>query len=296
MYYFFIPILFAFINSPSSQATDMEFYFSKRSQQIKSDTIIDVYYGLDKDLAAYSLGRIDKKTLLMSFHNYTKYIKKNSNLKVNLKKDLIVEAFDKVFNPNTQINPNLRAINRILEACGNAGDAAFANHILNTMEGVWNVKPDSYSVYFTLDACRNPGDIAYAWTILNDMEVRWGIKPNIYCVTNTIKACNGTGEAEYAVYLLENMEELWGIAPDIYCFNHTIEAFAKVGDYVNAHLILIEMQRLAIHPNIYSLNFAITAHINGNDYQGALELYKDLKNYWNIEPNFHTHQLLRLLP
>lgn len=242
---------------------------------------------------------------------------------------LFLKFFRQIFMSDLFLQPDRAVVNMAFKACSITSDSAFATFLIDNMSSFFHLRPNRISINETIKSCRNPGDLYYAWKILNEMEQRWGVSPDKFSINDTIRACSGHGDIGYARYLLEHMEDLWGVRPDkysvtyamnaaiasndtdyvvyllynmknnwgvepdIFSYNTTLEAFSLRGEYHKAQDLLVEMKYQSIVPNSFSMNYTISAHINGGDYQGALRHAQTMNAYWGVQANAQTSKLLK---
>ncbi|MFK7825449.1 MAG: hypothetical protein AB8G05_14950 [Oligoflexales bacterium] len=141
MHYIVIPILAFFLtNSVYSQPSAREIA-PESPKPNKFDRHRELYSSIDELFDAFMKRKINKKMARERYRNCVEKIVNDSSISTEEQKELVLDSFNKVFFPNTQINPDRLTLNKLLEACSIWGDAAYAHFLLHTMQGIWNINP-----------------------------------------------------------------------------------------------------------------------------------------------------------
>ncbi|KAF9590764.1 hypothetical protein IFM89_038291 [Coptis chinensis] len=125
--------------------------------------------------------------------------------------------------------------------------------------------------------------------LFRELSSRLSMTPDHYSYNIVIKAFCEMGSLDSAVLMLDEMEKN-GVNPDLVSFNTILNGFIK-WSFSDGERIWARMEETGIVPNIISFNAKLQGLVNGSKISEAVELAKQLQSR-EVKPDHGTYNIL----
>lgn len=223
------------------------------------------------------------------------------------------------------ISPNTYTYNTLIRACGRWGQLDSALNLLRSMREA-GVAPTVITYSIAVDACAKTGGqvaLTKAMELVDEMRVL-GLEPNVVTYNSLIHACARAQNVGQAFKIFGKMQEE-KIAPDnvTLCslvdacgragrirlaframrslpkkfksirgsnlpgYNALLHGCCKANDIEGIHMVIEDMKKLNLRPNMVTFSTLISAHAAAGDIKEALKTLSDMKQA-GLKPNVRT--------
>lgn len=132
--------------------------------------------------------------------------------------------------------------------------------------------------------------IRNAEKVFDEMSNR-GIKPDVTSFSTVLHVYSRAHKPELSLDKLKLMREL-GISPSVATYTSVVKCLCSCGRLEDAEELLDEMVRNEVSPCAETYNCFYTEYGGRKDVEGALKLYKRMKQEGLCMPSMHTYNLL----
>ena len=227
----------------------------------------------------------------LEFIPYNKTDERSAQIK-NLDKILI--QMKKLSDSNSAIKPNDVTINTCLDILIKTGDTDRAWEMFETMNTVYNIKPDKYSFSTIIKALKfdpNPEKLEKAFGIIDFLKTQKGSSSNDEIIFNClIDVCVKLGLISKAEKLFSEMKEL-KIDPTKVTYAIMIKGYGQIYKLDKAFKIFEEMKLSSLPPNEIIYGCLLNACVRCSNIQKVTEVYREMKQH-HLEMNIILYTTL----
>ena len=227
----------------------------------------------------------------LEFIPFNKTDERKSQIK-NLDKILI--QMKKLSDSNSSIKPNDVTINTCLDILIKTGDTQRAWEMFETMDTVYNIKPDKYSYSTIIKSLKfdpNPEKLEKAFGIIEFLKSQTGTSSNDEIIFNClIDVCVKLGFIDKAEKLFREMKEL-KIEPTKVTYAIMIKGYGQIYKLENAFKIFEEMKLSSLPPNEIIYGCLLNSCVRCSNIQKVTEVYREMKQH-QLEMNIILYTTL----
>ncbi|GAB5366123.1 hypothetical protein AAMO2058_001117600 [Amorphochlora amoebiformis] len=182
----------------------------------------------------------------------------------------------------SRVSRNVITYNSVMKTAAMAGKWEISLDLINEIKKE-GLKPDSISFNTAIDACSEFGRVDVALKLMEGMK-EYSVRPTTITYNTAISTCEKVADIETAQWLFDDMENN-GLKRDTITYNAMISACEKARDWKRALELLSEMRRRGIRRVTTSYNGAISACQKAGQWQTALILLVDEMTKDGVVPN-----------
>ena len=156
------------------------------------------------------------------------------------------------------------------------------------------VNPNVIVYNAAIRTCAEALDMEKAFDLAKDLVIVEGLKPSIYTYGSLVTACERTGSIEGVSKVFSMMRDA-DVEPNEIIFGAAISTCRKAGDSERAMLLLRNMLRDGLQPNVATMNTVIIAQMEGrkkSDINRAIIAFKLMCASTKAQPNRQTYNIL----